>query len=238
MKKAFVLYSDFKETLDKLPDEDAGKLFKLIVDYANNIERNPENLIIDLVFTPIKLQMQRDQEKYEIKAEASRNNGKAGGRPKKTQQVNKKPKETQQVISEPRKPDTDTVTDIVTDTEKETEKEKQEAIKRFNKLINQKDPPCTTWTKEYLKHQLHQISLERPDLFDRDLFNQFYKYWKESMGHGKIRVNSQKAFDIRRRLSTWKRNNQNKAPFKQQQVNIPQQTAYSRAWDSFKTNKS
>ena len=113
-----------------------------------------------------------------------------------------------------------------------------ERILSLDELLEMKDPPPKLWNKEYLKHQLHEISLERPDLFDRDLFNQFYKYWKESMGHGKIRVNSQKAFDIRRRLSTWKRNNQNKAPFKQQQANIPNQTSYSRAWDSFKTNKS
>lgn len=232
MKKAFVLYSDFKETLDKLPDEDAGKLFKLIVDYANNIERNPESLMIDLVFTPIKLQMKRDQEKYEKKAETSRNNGKAGGRPKKTQQVNKKPKETQQVISKPKKPDTDTVTDKVTDTEKDKVNE------TLNKLIEHGDPPPKTWTKEYLKYRMDEIAKKEPEIYDKQLFKDFYDYWSESTGNKKIRLNKQPAFDVKRRLATWKRNNQNKAPFKPQQGNTPQQSSYSRAWSAFEESKN
>lgn len=64
MKKSFVLYSDFKATLDKLPDNEAGKLFKLILDFVNGIEVQPDSLLLEVVFEPIKQQMKRDQEKY------------------------------------------------------------------------------------------------------------------------------------------------------------------------------
>jgi hypothetical protein len=79
MKKSFVLYSDFKATLDKLPDNEAGKLFKLILDFVNGIDVKPDSLLLDVVFEPIKQQMVRDQEKYAEELEKRRIAGQLGG---------------------------------------------------------------------------------------------------------------------------------------------------------------
>ena len=105
-KKSFVLYTDIIESIRLLDDTKAGELFKHILSYVNDENPTTNDVIINLVFTPIKLQLKRDLKRYETRAERSRENGTKGGRPKtqKTQQVNLKP----------RKPDTDTVT--VTDT--------------------------------------------------------------------------------------------------------------------------
>ena len=105
-KKSFVLYTDIIESIRLLDDAKAGELFKHILSYVNDENPTTNDVIINLVFTPIKLQLKRDLKRYETRAERSRENGTKGGRPKtqKTQQVNLKP----------RKPDTDTVT--VTDT--------------------------------------------------------------------------------------------------------------------------
>lgn len=119
----------------------------------------------------------------------------------------------------------------------EKQASKETKVYTLDELINQKDPPPKTWTKEYLKHQMNQLAKEEPEIFDKQLFNNFYKYWCESTGNGKIRLNKEPAFDVKRRLATWKRNNKNESPFKQQQSVNGQQSAYSRAWDSFKSNK-
>ena len=105
-KKSFVLYTDIIESIRLLDDTKAGELFKHILSYVNDENPTTNDVIINLVFTPIKLQLKRDLKRYETRAERSRENGTKGGRPKtqKTQQVNLKP----------RKPDTVTVT--VTDT--------------------------------------------------------------------------------------------------------------------------
>jgi len=79
MKKGFVLYSDFKATLDKLPNEEAGKLFKLIVDFTNGIETPPDSLLLDLVFTPIKQQLIRDEQKWKQELEKRKEAGRLGG---------------------------------------------------------------------------------------------------------------------------------------------------------------
>jgi hypothetical protein len=72
-KKSFVLYSDLKALLDKLPDVEAGKLFKTILDYVNDLNPEPEELIVQVAFEPIKQQLKRDLNKWdEIKGKRSK----------------------------------------------------------------------------------------------------------------------------------------------------------------------
>ena len=81
-KKSFVLYADSMDIVNDLSDEQAGKLIKLIVNYVS--DRNPESddLLINIAFKPIKLQLKRDLEKWnDIKVKRSES-GKLGGRPK------------------------------------------------------------------------------------------------------------------------------------------------------------
>lgn len=63
-KKSFVLYADLKLLLDKLPDDDAGKLFKNILDYVNDLNPDPKELIQQIAFEPIKQQLKRDLVKW------------------------------------------------------------------------------------------------------------------------------------------------------------------------------
>jgi len=64
-KKSFVLYSDLKEVVDKLPDAEAGTLFKLILDYVNDENPEPDGLLMEIAFEPIKQQLRRDLKKWE-----------------------------------------------------------------------------------------------------------------------------------------------------------------------------
>jgi hypothetical protein len=54
-KKGFILYADIIHTVKKLPMEKRGELFTIILEYVN--DENPEvtDLLIDLVWEPIKL---------------------------------------------------------------------------------------------------------------------------------------------------------------------------------------
>ena len=64
-KKSFVLYADFADTAHKLSDADAGKLFKMILDHANGESTETDNLLLEIAFSPIKAQMDRDSAKWE-----------------------------------------------------------------------------------------------------------------------------------------------------------------------------
>jgi hypothetical protein len=63
-KKGFILYSDLIHTINKLTDEQAGKLLKHILEYVN--DNNPESdQFTEVVFEPIKQTLKRDLQKYE-----------------------------------------------------------------------------------------------------------------------------------------------------------------------------
>lgn len=104
-KKSFVLYSDLIHTVKKMPVEKQAKLFTTILEYVNDLEPDvSDDLILDLVFEPIKQQLKRDLKKWENKADQSRENGKKGGRPKKTQENPRKPIGFFENLDEPKKP--------------------------------------------------------------------------------------------------------------------------------------
>lgn len=79
-KKSFVVYHDIKAILDKLSDEQVGKLFRAMVNQSMG-EDVPEfdDLVLEIAFTPIRQQMNRDAEKWdgikEKRAEAGRKGG-------------------------------------------------------------------------------------------------------------------------------------------------------------------
>lgn len=160
-KKSFVLYTDIIETVKQLDDKKAGELFKHILSYVNDENPVTDDVIINLVFTPIKLSLKRDLKRYEYRAERSRENGKKGGRPK-TQK-------TQQVNSKPRKPDSDSVS--VSDS------------------VNVKKDIYIPTLKEFLDHGFTKLSYQNKDSqFYEHSITSKYNTWIEDgwkTAHGK-----------------------------------------------------
>ena len=77
-KKSFILYCDIINVVDKLTDEQAGRLFKHILGYVN--DQNPEldDILLEIAFEPIKQALKRDLVKYEDKKLKRSESGKAG----------------------------------------------------------------------------------------------------------------------------------------------------------------
>ena len=64
-KKSFILYCDLIHTVNKIPDETAGKLLKHILAYVNDLNPETEDLLVEVAFEPIKQAMKRDLKKWE-----------------------------------------------------------------------------------------------------------------------------------------------------------------------------
>lgn len=64
-KKSFILYCDIINTVAKLPDEQAGKLFKIILEYVNDNNPCVDDLLLQIAFEPIKQQLKRDLIEWE-----------------------------------------------------------------------------------------------------------------------------------------------------------------------------
>jgi hypothetical protein len=63
-KKSFLLYCDLIHVVKKLSDDQAGKLLKHILSYVNDENPIMEDVLLDLVFEPIKQNLKRDLQKY------------------------------------------------------------------------------------------------------------------------------------------------------------------------------
>jgi len=64
-KKSFVLYCDLIHTVNQLPNESAGMLFKHILSYVNDENPSTDDMIVKIAFEPVKQQLKRDLKKYE-----------------------------------------------------------------------------------------------------------------------------------------------------------------------------
>ena len=88
-KKSFIIHHDSVGILEKLTDEQAGKLFKAICAYSITGEIDCDSMT-DLLVHPFVNQLDRDTKKWNNKSMAGKENGKKGGRPNKAKQSQEK----------------------------------------------------------------------------------------------------------------------------------------------------
>lgn len=81
-KKSFVVYTEWRPAIEKLTDEERGKLFSAMLIYADTGELSNLSPVADIVFTLIKSTLDRDAEKWENTRKKRAEAGKKGGRPK------------------------------------------------------------------------------------------------------------------------------------------------------------
>ena len=88
-KKSFVLYCDIIKTVEKLPNETAGELFKHLLSYVNDEEPETDNLLVEVAFEPIKQQLKRDLVKWDEIREKRSEAGKKSAEAKKNKRQQK-----------------------------------------------------------------------------------------------------------------------------------------------------
>lgn len=124
-KKSFVLYTDLIHTISLLSDEDAGKVFKHLLEYVNDEDPAPLPGLLAAVWEPHKQQLKRDLKKYESIIEKRSKAGKISAE-KRAQQKSTSVKSVEQSPTD--STDSDNVTVNDTDTVNENDKEKKESI--------------------------------------------------------------------------------------------------------------
>ena len=134
-KKGFVLYKDFSTTLDKLSDEQAGRVIKAIFEWQLTGVHSEDDFTLDLVLTPVIAQFVRDQELYDKTCKRNKVNGLKGGRPKNPTKP-KKPSGLNGNPSKPKKADTkeDTVIDIEKDSDNKSIPPSSDEDDQFNQF--------------------------------------------------------------------------------------------------------
>lgn len=174
MKDNFLLKKSQINVFKELSNEDAGKLIKGIFDYSVSGEITLDGYL-KIIFLPIKEEIDKNEEKYEMICERNRNNGRLGGRPKETQENPKNPSGFEE---NPKKPinhnhnniinnnilynNIDNNSNIDNNIEKENIKRKRideqisKIIEYLNNKLNSKYRSSTKSTKEKINARLKE----------------------------------------------------------------------------------
>lgn len=88
MKESFILYTDQRAVINKLTDEQAGKIFKAIYEYVATEKMPPLDNLLDLVITPIKVVLDKNKEKYDDVSKKRAEAGAKGGKQRIANQAN------------------------------------------------------------------------------------------------------------------------------------------------------
>lgn len=117
MKKSFIIHYDSLSVLDKMSDDQVGKLFRMMKSYHNGREYVCDDFSVELVFEQFKNQFDRDLEKYNNICDRNSNNGKLWWRPK-------EPKKPSGLITNPKEPKkADSDSDNKNDSDNNSEKD-------------------------------------------------------------------------------------------------------------------
>jgi len=195
-KKSFILYADQISLIEKLTDEEAGRLVKHLFEYVN--DRNPVAVdrLTEIAFEPIKQQLKRDLKDWEETKELKSRGGKIGMERRWAEHnKNKQALTEDNLVTKNVTPITvngnvnENVTVSVTDTVNDKIQNLQLNIdQRKLKFASTLEPFLSKYGKEFL--------------------NEFYKYWTEmNKSQTKFRQESERFWDLPKRLGTWEKNN-------------------------------
>ena len=125
-KPSFLVYYDNEVIVLRLPDEEAGRLFKSLFPYGREEIRPDfeESPALAMAFDILSMAIDRDKKKYITRCEANRENGRKGGRPKKKQTDIKKTEKSERFFSKPKKADMDRDKDRENDMDMQKDMEK------------------------------------------------------------------------------------------------------------------
>ena len=79
MKDSFVFYTEYREAVRCMTDEQAGMLLKALISYTDSDVVELTDPTVNMFFLAIKPRMDRDREKWEETVEKRKEAGKKGG---------------------------------------------------------------------------------------------------------------------------------------------------------------
>lgn len=185
-KKSFVLYTDSQGLVNQLPDDVAGRLFKHIYAYVNDENPITDELLLNIAFEPIKMQLKRDLTKWENQLEQRKQAGLKSAEVRKRNAT----KTNERSISST---DNVNVNVNVNDINKNSKANLEIRSLAFkNSLIPFK--------------QKYSI----------DMLKDFFGYWTEpNKSNTKLKFELQQTWSISRRLETWAKNDKTFSPKQQ-----------------------
>jgi len=189
-KKSIVIYIDIITTIEKLEDDEAGRVLKHLLRYVNDLNPEPPDRLTEIIFEPIKQQLKRDLIKWvdgePERIDKAKKAGIASGKARelKRTQTNSNELGSSKTNSNELNPTKRTANVSVNDNVNVSVK--------VNNNINTRE--------ENFKIELSQYELE----YGNKIIEDFFNYWTEKNGtRTKMLFEMQKTWDTKKRLARW-----------------------------------
>lgn len=171
-KKAFLFYLNWKDQIDELDDQELRRLINNLIKYHLDEDIELPTKADRLVWNGILPALESNQDKYEKRVQANRQNGKLGGAPKGNQNASKE-KTTQINPEQPKQPDKREKSKENSKMENENREqvnENREEINENNKLENETDK-----TQNQVKVSYNSFSSNNTKTSSGISLHEFYK---------------------------------------------------------------
>ena len=189
-KKGVILYFDQYQIIKGLSQSDKGTLLDAIFEYSindNEIELSP---VLEMAFSFIKNQIDRDKEKYLLKCEKNSSNGKKGAEKRwRTLSSNGENSERKRTMAK--------IADTDTDTDTDTDNIKKNSKKEILSFSDR-------------QKSFHDSLIPFTELYGKSMIRAFYDYWSEpNKTMTKMKYELNKTWLLESRLRTWERRQNN-----------------------------
>ncbi|CAB4153586.1 hypothetical protein UFOVP634_8 [uncultured Caudovirales phage] len=196
-KKSFVLYTDSQGLINQLPDDIAGRLFKHIYAYVNDENPITDELLLNIAFEPIKMQLKRDLIKWVDIKETKSNSGNLGNLKRYNIDLYEKVLSNNITLKEAielAKTRKNSHSDILPSQDIAKLAVNDNVNVNVN-VINKIEARSQTFKDSLLQYK---------DKYQVNMLKEFYNYWTEpNQSKSKMRFELEKTWSLDRRLETW-----------------------------------
>lgn len=196
MKKSFLIYDDWGDLVETLPDEDKGRVFSALFRFSATGEVSDlSNPAADMLLKVMVKQLRDDKEKYDRKCEKNKENSA------------KRFIDGYRTISN----DNDgyrTMTDKDKDKELDKDKEKDSLKDKEKTNVNvskkESEKVAAEAATSARKEKFYASLVPFVDKYGKDMIRDFFDYWSEmNRSKSKMRFEQQSTWELALRLKTW-----------------------------------
>lgn len=196
MKKSFLIYDDWGDLVETLPDEDKGRVFSALFRFSATGEVSDlSNPAADMLLKVMVKQLRDDKEKYDRKCEKNKENSA------------KRFIDGYRTISN----DNDgyrTMTDKDKDKELDKDKEKDYLKDKEKTNVNvskkESEKVAAEAATSARKEKFYASLVPFVDKYGKEMIREFFDYWSEmNRSKSKMRFEQQATWELALRLKTW-----------------------------------
>lgn len=198
MKKSFLIYDDWGDLVETLPDEDKGRVFSALFRFSATGEVSDlSNPAADMLLKVMVKQLRDDKEKYDRKCEKNKENSA------------KRFIDGYRTISNDNDgyrtmTDKDKDKELDKDKEKDSLKDKEKTNVNVSKKESEKVGVAAEAATSARKEKFYASLVPFVDKYGKDMIRDFFDYWSEmNRSKSKMRFEQQATWELALRLKTW-----------------------------------